>query len=138
LAIKPKGPKGKAFARHGVEGHVGDRVRQFNRRANVATHLEAPARAGETVRRICDTSAWPPSPVPRRPTIWTANESLIRFCRRRGGSSALQKARIDALLYDRRLLLWLVNERFCGSLRVLSIALQELVVKATKRQQVGG
>ena len=50
----------------------------------------------------------------------------------------MQKARIDALLYDRRLLLWLVNERFCGSLRVLSIALQELVVKAIKRQQVGG
>ena len=33
--------------------------------------------------------------------------------------SALQKGRIDALVYDRPLLLWLVNERFSGSLRVL-------------------
>ena len=35
------------------------------------------------------------------------------------GLSALQKGRIDALVYDRPLLLWLVNERFSGSLRVL-------------------
>ena len=34
--------------------------------------------------------------------------------------SALQKDRIDALVYDRPLLLWLVNERFSGSLRVLN------------------
>ena len=32
---------------------------------------------------------------------------------------ALQKGRIDALVYDRPLLLWLVNERFSGSPRVL-------------------
>jgi ABC-type amino acid transport substrate-binding protein len=35
------------------------------------------------------------------------------------GLLALQKGRIDALVYDRPLLLWLVNERFSGSLRVL-------------------
>ncbi|MGA8658920.1 MAG: transporter substrate-binding domain-containing protein [Chthoniobacterales bacterium] len=35
------------------------------------------------------------------------------------GLSALQKGRVDALVYDRPLLLWLVNERFSGSLRVL-------------------
>jgi polar amino acid transport system substrate-binding protein len=35
------------------------------------------------------------------------------------GLSALQKGRIDALVYDRPLLLWLVNEHFSGSLRVL-------------------
>jgi polar amino acid transport system substrate-binding protein len=33
--------------------------------------------------------------------------------------SALQKGRIDALVYDRPLLLWLVNERFASSLQVL-------------------
>jgi ABC-type amino acid transport substrate-binding protein len=33
--------------------------------------------------------------------------------------SALQKGRIDALVYDRLLLLWLINQRFSGSLRVL-------------------
>jgi polar amino acid transport system substrate-binding protein len=33
--------------------------------------------------------------------------------------SALQKGRIDALVYDRPLLLWLVNERFAGTLEVL-------------------
>src|SRR5262249_56307737 len=33
--------------------------------------------------------------------------------------SALQKGRIDALVYDRPLLLWLVNERFSRSLPVL-------------------
>jgi polar amino acid transport system substrate-binding protein len=35
------------------------------------------------------------------------------------GLSALQNGRIDALVYDRALLLWLVKERFSGSLRVL-------------------
>jgi ABC-type amino acid transport substrate-binding protein len=35
------------------------------------------------------------------------------------GLSALQKGRIDALVYDRPLLLWLVKEHFSGSLRVL-------------------
>jgi len=35
------------------------------------------------------------------------------------GLSALQRGRIDALVYDRPLLLWLVNEHFSGSLRVL-------------------
>jgi polar amino acid transport system substrate-binding protein len=35
------------------------------------------------------------------------------------GLLALQKNRIDALVYDRPLLLWLVNKRFPGSLRVL-------------------
>jgi polar amino acid transport system substrate-binding protein len=33
--------------------------------------------------------------------------------------SALQKGRIDALVYDRPLLLWLVNGRFSSSLQVL-------------------
>jgi polar amino acid transport system substrate-binding protein len=36
------------------------------------------------------------------------------------GLSALQKGRVDALVYDRPLLLWLVNQRFSGSLRVLN------------------
>jgi polar amino acid transport system substrate-binding protein len=35
--------------------------------------------------------------------------------------SGLEKGRIDALVYDRPLLLWLVNERFSGSLRVLDV-----------------
>jgi ABC-type amino acid transport substrate-binding protein len=35
--------------------------------------------------------------------------------------SAVRKGRIDALVYDRPLLLWLVNERFSGSLRVLDL-----------------
>jgi polar amino acid transport system substrate-binding protein len=35
------------------------------------------------------------------------------------GLSALQRGRVDALVYDRPLLLWLVNEHFSGSLRVL-------------------
>jgi polar amino acid transport system substrate-binding protein len=35
------------------------------------------------------------------------------------GLSALQKGRIDALVYDRPWLLWLVKERFSVSLRVL-------------------
>jgi polar amino acid transport system substrate-binding protein len=35
------------------------------------------------------------------------------------GLSALQKGRIDALVYDRPLLLWLVNGRFSSSLQVL-------------------
>jgi polar amino acid transport system substrate-binding protein len=41
------------------------------------------------------------------------------FADAEAGLSALQKGRIDALVYDRSLLLWLVNERFSGSLRVL-------------------
>jgi polar amino acid transport system substrate-binding protein len=35
------------------------------------------------------------------------------------GLSALQKGQVDALVYDRPLLLWLVNEHFSGSLQVL-------------------
>jgi polar amino acid transport system substrate-binding protein len=35
------------------------------------------------------------------------------------GLSALQKGRIDALVYDRPLLLWLVREQYSGSLQVL-------------------
>jgi ABC-type amino acid transport substrate-binding protein len=35
------------------------------------------------------------------------------------GLSALHKGRIDALVYDRPLLLWLVKQHFSGSLRVL-------------------
>jgi polar amino acid transport system substrate-binding protein len=35
------------------------------------------------------------------------------------GLAALQKGRVDALVYDRPLLLWYVNERFLGSLQVL-------------------
>jgi ABC-type amino acid transport substrate-binding protein len=41
------------------------------------------------------------------------------FADAEAGLSALQKGRIDAPVYDRPLLLWLVNERFSGSLRVL-------------------
>jgi ABC-type amino acid transport substrate-binding protein len=41
------------------------------------------------------------------------------FADAEAGLLALQKGRIDALVYDRPLLLWLVNERFSGSLRVL-------------------
>ena len=41
------------------------------------------------------------------------------FADAEAGLSALQKGRIDALVYDRPLLLWLVNERFSGSLQVL-------------------
>jgi polar amino acid transport system substrate-binding protein len=42
------------------------------------------------------------------------------FADAEAGLTALQKGRIDALVYDRPLLLWLVNERFSGSLRVLN------------------
>jgi polar amino acid transport system substrate-binding protein len=41
------------------------------------------------------------------------------FADAEAGLSALQKGRIDALVYDRSLLLWLVNQHFSGSLRVL-------------------
>ena len=37
------------------------------------------------------------------------------------GLLALRKRQIDAVVYDRPLLLWLVNERFPGSLRVLEV-----------------
>jgi polar amino acid transport system substrate-binding protein len=42
------------------------------------------------------------------------------FADAEAGLSALQKGQIDALVYDRPLLLWLVNRRFSGSLRVLN------------------
>ncbi len=42
------------------------------------------------------------------------------FADAEAGLSALQKGRIDALVYDRPLLLWLVNQHFPGSLRVLN------------------
>jgi polar amino acid transport system substrate-binding protein len=41
------------------------------------------------------------------------------FADAEAGLSALQKGRIDALVYDRPLLLWLIKEHFSGSLRVL-------------------
>ncbi len=41
------------------------------------------------------------------------------FADAEAGLSALQKGRIDALVYDRPLLLWLVRQHFSGSLRVL-------------------
>jgi polar amino acid transport system substrate-binding protein len=41
------------------------------------------------------------------------------FADAEAGLSALQKGRIDAVVYDRPLLLWLVNARFSGSLQVL-------------------
>lgn len=41
------------------------------------------------------------------------------FADAEAGLSALQKGQIDALVYDRPLLLWLVRQRFSGSLRVL-------------------
>jgi polar amino acid transport system substrate-binding protein len=41
------------------------------------------------------------------------------FADAEAGLSALQKGRIDAFVYDRPLLLWLVNEHFSGSLQVL-------------------
>ena len=42
------------------------------------------------------------------------------FADAEAGLLALRNGRIDALVYDRPLLLWLVNERFSGSLRVLN------------------
>ena len=42
------------------------------------------------------------------------------FADAEAGLTALQKGRIDALVYDRPLLLWLVNRRFSGYLRVLN------------------
>jgi polar amino acid transport system substrate-binding protein len=41
------------------------------------------------------------------------------FADAEAGLSALQKGRVDAVVYDRPLLLWLVNDRFSGSLQVL-------------------
>jgi polar amino acid transport system substrate-binding protein len=41
------------------------------------------------------------------------------FADAEAGLLALKKGRIDALVYDRPLLLWLVNQHFSGSLRVL-------------------
>jgi polar amino acid transport system substrate-binding protein len=41
------------------------------------------------------------------------------FADAEAGLSALQKDRIDALVYDRPLLAWFVNQRFSGSLKVL-------------------
>jgi polar amino acid transport system substrate-binding protein len=42
------------------------------------------------------------------------------FADAEAGLSALKKGQIDALVYDRPLLLWLVNRRFAGSVRVLN------------------
>jgi polar amino acid transport system substrate-binding protein len=42
------------------------------------------------------------------------------FADAEAGLSALKKGQIDALVYDRPLLLWLVHRRFSGSLRVLN------------------
>lgn len=102
-----------------MDGHVGDRVRQLHRGANVAAHLEAPARDGEReadlryvrVAAIAGTET----------TEYLGRERIAYqvFADAEAGLSALQKGRIDALVYDRPLLLWLVNERFSGSLRVL-------------------
>ncbi len=54
-------------------------------------------------------------------TEYLGNEQIAYqvFADAETGLSALQKGRIDALVYDRPLLLWLVNERFSSSLRVL-------------------
>jgi polar amino acid transport system substrate-binding protein len=54
-------------------------------------------------------------------TVYLGRERIAYqvFANPEAGLSALQKGRIDALVYDRPLLLWLVNERFAGSLRVL-------------------
>ena len=54
-------------------------------------------------------------------TEYLRNEQIAYqvFADAETGLSALQKGRIDALVYDRPLLLWLVNERFSSSLRVL-------------------
>jgi polar amino acid transport system substrate-binding protein len=41
------------------------------------------------------------------------------FADAEAGLSALQKGQVDALVYDRPLLLWLVNGRFFSSLQVL-------------------
>jgi ABC-type amino acid transport substrate-binding protein len=43
------------------------------------------------------------------------------FADAEAGLSALQKGQIDALVYDRPLLLWLVKERFSGSLKVMDV-----------------
>jgi ABC-type amino acid transport substrate-binding protein len=42
------------------------------------------------------------------------------FADAEAGLSALEAGRIDALVYDRPLLLWLVRERYSDSLRVLN------------------
>ena len=42
------------------------------------------------------------------------------FANPEAGLLALQKGEIDALVYDRPLLLWLVHKEFSGSLRVLA------------------
>ena len=41
------------------------------------------------------------------------------FANAEAGLLALKRGRIDALVYDRALLLWLINQHFSGSLRVL-------------------
>jgi polar amino acid transport system substrate-binding protein len=43
------------------------------------------------------------------------------FADAEAGLLALRKGQIDAMVYDRPLLLWLVNRRFSGSLRVLNV-----------------
>jgi polar amino acid transport system substrate-binding protein len=43
------------------------------------------------------------------------------FADAEAGLSALQRGRIDALVYDRPLLLWLVKEHYTGSLQVLDV-----------------
>jgi polar amino acid transport system substrate-binding protein len=45
--------------------------------------------------------------------------SYQAFADAEAGLSALQKGQVDALVYDRPLLLWLVNGRFFSSLQVL-------------------
>ena len=108
------------FARRRVDGHVGDRVRQFHRGANVAAHLEAPAR--ETVNGEADLRYVRVAAIAGTETTeYLGRERIAHqvFADAEAGLSALQKGRIDALVYDRSLLLWLVNERFSGSLQVL-------------------
>ena len=51
--------------------------------------------------------------------------------------SALQKGRIDALVYDRPLLLWLVKERFSGSLQVLDTTFDPQVYAIALPQRSG-
>ncbi len=55
------------------------------------------------------------------PTEYLSHQRIAYqvFAEGEAGLSAVQKGRIDALVYDRPLLLWLVNEHFSGSLRVL-------------------
>ena len=74
-------------------------------------------------REISTTRPWcaqwheHPEAVARLHALWLAWQQLTDA---EAGLSALEAGRIDALVYDRPLLLWLVRERYSDSLRVLN------------------